>query len=446
LKRAGIIILLTFFLVPLPAVDKEGEEEIKPLDQERLETIQFGIDSEIIELIKNLKEEKNIDFNNELINLLEESANIQIKEQILAFFTETEYKKADHIALDILNTYDEDHASLVTAAIKYAALTESKDVLDAVAGLMESDDTSVASAAIRTIGRSGMHEYQYLLQQYYEDDDYPEEIKADIILALGDLKTVEAVPFLIELLENEDEEQVIRRYACDSLRKIGDPAAIEPLLQAYEDEDVLLRSYVMYALSGFEGEKIEKILIQGLRDSYIRVRISAARGLGDKKAKAAVPILIYKAKKDPEQKVRVEALKALGQIGSRESLDFIQDILKSEKSNPTQRVTALYIAVDKDLDNSIKLLEELIEKEWEKKDSRFLDYIAKQLSLQENGRLKKIFSHFLDHPSFTMKLYGLRGIKRNNFTDLKEKVRPLSEEGNHSLVRKTALSVLEDSK
>lgn len=430
-------------MLPLFSDEKENEEVIKSIDSERLDVIRYGIDSEIIELIRNLKEEKNGDFNSELKSLLEESANIQIKEQILTFFSETEYKDADQAVITILETYDEDQPALLTAAVKYAAVSLKPETLEAAAEYMVSDNTTLAVAAIRTVGKSGNPDYYSLLQQYYEDDDFPESAKADIILALGDLKSAESVPFLISLLENDEEDSVIRRYSCDSLRKIGDPQAIEPLLKAYETDDVILRSYVIYALSGFEGKTIEEILIQGLRDSYVRVRLSAAQGLSDKKAANAVPILIYKVQKDPEPKVRNEALKALGNIGTKESFDFIREIVKNKKSNPALRLTAIYLAIDKDLDNSVKLLEELIAEEWDKPNSKLLDYIAKQLSIQTNGILKDIFARFLDHPSFTIKLYGLRGIKRNEFAGFHDKVKTLTEEGNHALVRKTALGILE---
>ena len=299
---------------------------------------------------------------------------------------------------------------------------------------------------MRAVGKSGRTDFKSSLRNFYEDSDFPKELKPNIILALGDLKSYDSVTFLSGLVEDDDEDSIIRRYACDSLRKIGDPSAMGSIKKAYATDDVILRSYAMYAMSGFEDADVVPFLLEGLKDSYVKVRISAAQGLGDVQAKDAIPILQYKARKDPEPSVRMEAVKALGLIGTKDSFDFLREMFSDRKVHLSLRRESLHHLVVNDLDSSISVIKEVIEVEWEASRSPLLESIGLELSTAESGKLESVFAGFLDHSSITMKLYGLRGLEKNGVGSQRERVERLTEEGNHIQIRKTALNIMEGSR
>ena len=115
-------------------------------------------------------------------------------------------------------------------------------------------------------------------------------------------------------------------YACDSLGKIQDDRAIPVLKKAFSEKDALIRAYAAHALASFNLSSVIDVLIQGLKDSNWKVRFHCTTALANKDAIAAVDILKYKAKKDPVDKVRIEAIKTLGEIGTKACFDFIREL------------------------------------------------------------------------------------------------------------------------
>jgi HEAT repeat protein len=64
---------------------------------------------------------------------------------------------------------------------------------------------------------------------------------------LGELKYAKGVGPLIRSLQN-DENFSVRWRAANALGKIGDPRAVEPLIQALKDEKLDVRGYAAIAL------------------------------------------------------------------------------------------------------------------------------------------------------------------------------------------------------
>ena len=108
----------------------------------------------------------------------------------------------------------------------------------------------------QTIDRAGAGSDQQLLSERVAPlltqlETTDGELKAQICKVLGDLKVASAVPQLIEALG--DESARVRYFAALSLGKLGQGAAIQPLLQlaaANADEDVYIRHAVVMALVG----------------------------------------------------------------------------------------------------------------------------------------------------------------------------------------------------
>ena len=73
-----ILVLIFLILFSFGVYGEDSKEKIKSLKEERLETIQFGIDTQVTDLIKILETEKNYEFNSELVELLETSNNSRL--------------------------------------------------------------------------------------------------------------------------------------------------------------------------------------------------------------------------------------------------------------------------------------------------------------------------------------------------------------------------------
>jgi hypothetical protein len=89
------------------------------------------------------------------------------------------------------------------------------------------------------------------------------------------------------------------------------------------------------------------------------------------------------------------------------------------------------------------VLEIVIEKEWEKVNSPLLEIVCSQLSKQKEAALADLFEKMVGHSAITIRIHGLRGIKHNRFSQLKELVESLTGEETISTIRKHALDVME---
>jgi len=86
----------------------------------------------------------------------------------------------------------------------------------------------------------------------------------------------------------------------------------------------------------------------------------------------------------------------------------------------------------------------LIEREWDKEKPIMLDYLCKQLSTTRDKSLSDLYRKMLSHPKLiNLHLYGLRGIRLNGLSGLKEDVEKLTDKKYARSVRQLAQSVLE---
>ncbi|WP_414625083.1 HEAT repeat domain-containing protein, partial [Calothrix sp. CCY 0018] len=96
---------------------------------------------------------------------------------------------------------------------------------------------------------------------------------------LGKIGDKAAVEPLINALQDED--SFVRSSAAEALGKIGDKAAFEPLINALQDEDLYVRRNAAEALVKIGDKAAVEPLINALQDEDSRVRWSADEALGN---------------------------------------------------------------------------------------------------------------------------------------------------------------------
>jgi HEAT repeat protein len=74
-----------------------------------------------------------------------------------------------------------------------------------------------------------------------------------MVMNLGYTNDQRAVEPLIQALQDDDES--MRRGAAESLGKLGDPRAVQPLIAALHDKDEFVRDAAAEALERIEGQK-----------------------------------------------------------------------------------------------------------------------------------------------------------------------------------------------
>jgi hypothetical protein len=440
-----LFLILLLSLSTICADDNEKEEEpIVSIIEEWRETLHYGIDSEIVTLIDAIEDARAVSLNEDLIEIYYETQNTALGIKLLKYFTKNKLSGAEDRTIEFIESYEDRSPDLILEGIRYLIeIKYTQSDLSIYEPLIEYEDEVIASSAIRALGALGGNKEEKTLIEYLEDDETEDTIRGYLILALGEMKSKKAVPILTELLEDTETDAQLRRYACDSLGKIGEKESFEVIVSIYSDSDSLLRAYATTAISKFNDDEVDKILIEALKDSFWRVRVAAAQGLADRKSTVAVPILIYKARKDPEKNVQLKAISSLSEIGSDESWIFLREHAENKSVADVYRLTVLSELIQKDLSGSFKTIEKIIAEEWEKEKSSLLDYICKHLSQAASDDLETIYLKMLDHPSVNIQIYGLRGIRINDIGSARDKVQPMAEGKYHKAVKREALATIE---
>lgn len=162
--------------------------------------------------------------------------------------------------------------------------------------------------------------------------DYPESAKATAAFAsalaevpavqvplatvLGQRGDKAAVPGLAALAGGAQASGLDSRLAAASaLAALNDPAAVAPLLDLAKSENPEIKKAAVDALTGFAGKAADDAVIALMADGDAAVRLAGIDLSMRRRMASAVPSLA-RLSADPDAKVRDEAVKALGSLGT----------------------------------------------------------------------------------------------------------------------------------
>jgi len=431
------ILLLCIVITPLGA-----QEEGRDILEERRDVLRYGIDSEVVGLLETLRNEEEDELNPEVLDIYRNSRNSELRTEAAKLFTEFKYPKAKEAVVAVLEEYPEGE-KLILSSLEYLSALEARDQVGLIESYTDSENPSVAAKAVGVLGALGSGEHAARLQEIYEEDSRPGSVRAEALSALGRLGGEESTEFLIRILEDESQERSYRWRACQALGYIAAPETLPAIEAALNDDDTILRTYAVRALREFSADEVYELFRESLRDSFWRVRLAAIETLGERGEKRAIDILEYKAKRDPEEKIQLSAIQALGEIGGGKSFDILKEIAESESYGMSMRVTALQSLGEHNFAGAFGTFDAILEQEWEKPDSRLLVELVKVMTKGENPKLASYFERFIAYGNVSIVLMGLKGIEKNQFVGLREKVEELSEARTAASIKNSAKSVLD---
>ena len=443
--RRWLVILRLVILILAGSVVAQPiwSQEDRPIVEEWRDVLRYGIDSEVLKVIKSISQSEEKSLNQELTALFVDSLNFEVRTAVLDYFATEQIRDAEDASLALLDSEQIDDSRLIIACIRYLSALKASGLEPRLLQYVDHGNEQVAETAITGLGEVGGESSGQLLVERLQDVDYPAEQKPEIILALGKMKYQVGVDALIAITENRDEERIWRMYAAVSLGEIGDERAIPHLRAMFAESDSLVKAYAASALAKFDMGEVEGLLQQGLRDSNVRVRVAAAGALANEQARDSVHILIYKAKHDPERQVRLKAIEALGVIGTGAAYDYLRELYSDRIALPVYREAAFVALCENALGENLDTFREVIEQEWSSKDQKVVEFTAKRLSTTEASGLKWFYERFLASANVYVRIYALRGIEKNGLRSLLEKVEKISTDDPYPAARKVALSVLE---
>ena len=111
------------------------------------------------------------------------------------------------------------------------------------------------------------------------------EVAANSILLLGYFKDRQNVDFLLNLLRSERHIDAHCMATVTSLAKIGDPQALDSVIQLIDDPRASIRRHVAWSLAGYDDQRAVAKLSDLLQSLCYRTRHGAIEGIGRSRRK-----------------------------------------------------------------------------------------------------------------------------------------------------------------
>jgi HEAT repeat protein len=189
--------------------------------------------------------------------------------------------------------------------------------------------------AVRQLGHFQRDDAADELMKIYGSDSNL-EVKRAALRALGETRNQRAHARLLEIARNDTNAE-LRKTAARALAERGE-AAVDDLLKLFDSEQVTdVRRAILQSLSQIKSPRIEEKLFEVARgNDPMDVRRQAIRALGDLATKKSFEFLSATAQSaDGNTEVQVQAVRAISQRRSDESVPLL---IKIAKTHPHQLV------------------------------------------------------------------------------------------------------------
>ena len=229
-----------------------------------------------------------------------------------------------------------------------------------LSGVAKNDpDYETRRTAVRQLGHLHREEATDELMKIYANDSHL-EVKRAALRSLAETKTPRAQARLLEVARTETNSE-LRKTAIRVMSERGE-AAVDDLLKLFDSEQVPdVKRSVLQALSEIKSARVEDKLFevaksndaievrrQAIRllgeratkrsfeflsataqstDGNAEVQVQAVRAISERRSDESVPILIKIARSHPNQMVRKQAIRSLGESGDPRAVDFFREVL-----------------------------------------------------------------------------------------------------------------------
>lgn len=227
------------------------KDENDSTEKEYSQTIKYGLPSELSDLIDKLIENDDPRFSDDIYDLFQTTKNKSVQEKILKYFTKLEDPCLEDFAVEIINDPYDEKNEIVSACFQYISAVKTKEAVPAVLALIESENENYFNAAIAAIGEIGGPEEAVFLVEFLDRDDLTDAQRQILMRTCGKMHAVETWDRLVDILNDEDENSYVRMYAAEAIGLMEKKESVPVLAEAFSSSDPNLRQYVIKGLLNF---------------------------------------------------------------------------------------------------------------------------------------------------------------------------------------------------
>ncbi|MGI5174022.1 HEAT repeat domain-containing protein [Treponema sp. OMZ 840] len=419
------------------------QAEEKSQTEKRKETLLYGLEGEVVNLIDTLIKEGEAEFLPELHNVFASAKSTALKDKIITYYTEFKYEGLKDYTLGILEDPYDEKKSTVILLIRYAeklAIAEAAPFLKAI---IESENEAFFESAVSALGTIGTGEDAVFFTELFAGDLSIIQ-KQSIAKALGKLKADESWDMLVEAAENEDENTFVRMYAAEAIGNIRPEEAGAILLRLFDSTDPNLRQYVVKGFAKNTSDEARSVLSAALKDNHYKVRLEAVEAVKEQKLTDAAASLLYRAKNDTEAAVKYACFDALSSFHDADGVEYMISILKEEKRGDTLKAKIAASLLKYDVKAGVDAVTALALKtvgDDKKKNLRYA--LGKEFAKYENAAFESVCEAYMKSSDVATKGTGLDIYKKNPFASLEPLVRTIADEDKAAPMRAKAKALLD---
>nr|HPO49717.1 HEAT repeat domain-containing protein [Spirochaetota bacterium] len=280
LKMFFLFIIFIFFSYNL--ISDETDDGSRKIE----EILLYGIESEIIAVLKEIGNEPKEEIYSTLFSRYKDSILVDTKISFVDYFSNV--KNLPPYLLDAL--YNDASSDLIERRLKSSLLNclgkkgALREGLFLLASL-DNYDNYIKNIASDAIAKMKLPELgkplldRIILSDEDENKYLNNDIKTKLIPFFGENKTIEAVPYLKKIVESNDSDKYLKNFSMVALLKIGDLASIEIIAENLKDTDNKIQEYAAYSLSLFKDPAVLPHLKRMLLHNNENVRVFAIQGI-----------------------------------------------------------------------------------------------------------------------------------------------------------------------
>lgn len=433
----------------------EAPEETDGLDEieKARQALHYGLESEILEVTGKIDKQDFETLQDDFIRLFTDTKSRAVKEALFNLYQKYANPLLVPSAVTLLEHYAEQNRTLLKAVLSYLASVkpEQTDELRTVLQtLLTEEPAEYGAEAAAVLGEIGSDADAEFLAGYFETfvlDDSKQELvlKQAIAAALEKLHSETTRDFLIARARDENENAYIRAGAAAGLAQMGNPDIVPLLVEFFEESEPLLRAAAIKGAAAFDTEDTQKLLLEGFKDSYYKVRLEALQTVQKTKRTEALPYVLYRAKHDPVEAVRLSAVETLAALNVPEGNGWLSETFRNPKKSEKLRVKILNAALKHNPSIITGDLEAVLLPAVRDDKQKKLRYeLGKELAKTENTAAAEICKAFLQSTDVLTKSIGLDMFKTNRYSEARPLVEEIAQDEKQGTLQRRAQRLLEE--
>ena len=417
--------------------------------QKKIDVLHYGLENDVINLVNELKSNKDESLNNEMKELFLNTKSSNVRVAVLEFFSSIKAPLINEKVLEMLENVDDYKIAEAKACFAYVAENDVKDAISYLRSIIENKKNNLLEGVAIALSSIGGDEEELLLIELYNDIDEEDEkkreiIKEAIIKALEKVSSTQSLDFLLDIIENEGESATLRAFAVSSLSNIGTDEVLKKLISIYSSSsEPILRTSCVKAIAKFEGESAKKLILEALKDNYYKVRLEAISAIGEAYDEEICNSLLFRAKSDPELTVKLASIEVLSKIHNNMADEWMLKAFNDEKTSNSLRMKIASCLLENNFEFIIDDVEKKAIQSCKDEKEKFFRYeVGKVISKIKNERTINIAECYIRCKDVFTKSLGLDMFALNRYSSLSSFIEEIAGDEKMGALQKRAKDLL----